>query len=193
MKVEFPEHHSSDIGGYSFDHAVVNDEISHHSVLSLEPDGDVAITAVYRQEVLISVVGGEGSGVYGMGQTVTVSAPERHVVSFLVREVFERWDGLEHGSATATFAAGENMEITAVYRTDYTYLMVIVAAPLLAGSAIVLYRMSGLGWAMKNVIDQDGRPHSRSIRKKGTAPGARIYRRRTDRFLPFNLPSIDGR
>ena len=166
VKVEFPEHHSSDTAGYSFDHAVVNDEISHHSVLSLEPDGDVVINAVYRQEVLISVIGGEGSGVYGIGQTVTVSAPERHVASFLVREVFERWDGLEHGSATATFAAGENMEITAVYRTDYTYLMVIVAAPLLAGSAIVLYRMSGLGWAMKNVID----------RMAGLIPGASAKR-----------------
>ncbi len=155
VKVKFPEHHSSDTGGYSFDHAVVNGETTYrNNVLSLEPDGDIAITAVYRQEVLITVFDGEGSGVYGVGQAVTVSAPERHVASFLVREVFERWDGLEHGSATATFAAEENMEITAIYRTDYTYLMVMVAAPLLAGSAIVLYRMSGPGWAMKNVIDR---------------------------------------
>ena len=102
----------------------------------------------------------QGSGVYTHGEQVTVFAPDKDKISFLVREVFDHWEGLEDtnsvsAGASATFAVTQDRTIIAVYRDDYTYLMVLIAAPLLLGTAFVLFRgMARVRWTIQNVIEK---------------------------------------
>lgn len=171
VEVSFPQKHASETDGYSFGHMLVNGKPYHESRLVLDPDGDLDIVVVYDREVLISVADADGSGVYKKGDPVTVRAPERQVLSFLVRDVFDYWVGLGagHDSAEETFVAESNMDIAAVYRTDYTYLLAMVAAPLLAGSILAMLKMtSGLRWLVQNALET----LASAVRPKKTGPNS---------------------
>ena len=114
------------------------------SAVTAEPrDGDV-FSASYARTVLVAVAGGAvGGGSFREGQPVSVSAPDVHVLSFLVREVWDGWDvrpaggsggtGPGRGAAaaalageldaqgrTASFAAADDVVVAARYREDHT-------------------------------------------------------------------------
>jgi hypothetical protein len=78
-----------------------------------------------------------GSGHYPYGSTVTLSVPPKDKVSFFVREVFDRWEGITYDSETVTFVATENIDARAVLRDDYSFLMLICGTGL---TAIVYFR-----------------------------------------------------
>ena len=89
------------------------------NAVTFVPDHGYFVTATYERVVLIDVIGGTGSGVYGVGDTVVVSAPTKYTLAFLVREVLDSWDGIDSTSETITFRASEDLTLFPTYRTDY--------------------------------------------------------------------------
>jgi len=124
--------------------------------IQMKINGDISVDAVYERVVLINVIDGTGSGVYGYGDMVHISAPDKEILSFLIRDTFDHWDGLPSGVHPAeTFVAIDDMEIVAVYREDYTYLMAIIFAPLAAAGTYTIYRhTTGFKWFVQNVLEK---------------------------------------
>ena len=95
------------------------------------PEGSAVITAKYGQVVVVEVVNGRGSGQFEVGDQVVIQAPERNVLAFLVREVLDRWTANvelpDPFSPRIVLVVDEDVRIEAVYRTDYTFLVVLVA------------------------------------------------------------------
>ena len=155
VTVMFPEKHTVSNQGYAFEKITVNGMDSYSNVMDVFPTQDIIVMAVYAAEVLISVEGGEGSGVYRHGDTVKISAPDRDRLSFLVRDVFDHWEGIDADSSEVEFAADADIRVTAVYREDYTYLMGVIIIPLLGASfAVVFKNTAGLRWAVENTLER---------------------------------------
>ncbi len=87
--------------------------------VTFAPDHGYSVLAHYERVILVDVIGGSGGGLYSAGDTVTVSAPERYVLAFLVREVVESWQGIDATSDTVRFVATKDLTLTPIYRTDY--------------------------------------------------------------------------
>ena len=158
--VDLPTKQTISGHGYALRGVWVNGAVHPSGVtLDVQLGSDTVVEATYEREVLVEVVGGEGSGVYGYGDEVVIRAPDREVLSFLVREVFDRWEGIDAPGSSATFAAERDVYATAIYREDYTYLMALVAAPLIAAGAAATYRGSaGLRWRVENIIEKAVKP-----------------------------------
>lgn len=155
VTVEFPPEHRESGRGYALSAVLVDGSRAGPGALELDLSGDVGVTAVYERRVLVSVEGGLGSGTYGEGEEVRVSAPDRPVLWFLVREVFERWEGLDSDSAEAAFAASQDVSIRAVYREDWTYLLLALGAPLAAAAVLSFARGSArLRWALERLMEK---------------------------------------
>ena len=102
----------------------------HTNAVTLTPLHSHTILAQYEKVILLEIIGATGTGVYKPGDPVTISAPDRYVFAFLVREVLDRWQGIEHAGAqsTLTFPATGDLTITAIYKTDYTGAVAVFAA-----------------------------------------------------------------
>lgn len=155
VTVEFPEEHREAGRGYRLLAVELDGERAGPGALELDLYGDARVEAVYERRILVSVEGGSGSGTYGEGETVRVSAPDRPVVWFLVREVFDRWEGLESDSAESSFAASQDVSIRAVYREDWTYLLLMLALPL-AGAAVISFARGSarLRWSLEQLLER---------------------------------------
>ena len=101
----------------------------HTNAVTLTPLHSSAILAQYEKVILINVINAAGTGVYKPGDPVTISAPDRHVFAFLVREILDRWHGIDHTTtqSTITFPATRDSTITAIYKTDYTGAVAVFA------------------------------------------------------------------
>ena len=159
--------------GYSLDSAYVNGKNMNGGRIDTYLTYDIAITADYRQEILVDVIDGEGSGVYRKGELVTVYAPDRERLSFLIRDTFDHWIGMDDKSAKASFVADSDITIIAMYREDYTYLMVLVLMPLLAASIFAISkRTTGLKWAMQDMLERAAVVAGRKKSKKKPETGS---------------------
>ena len=157
ISVEFPREHREAGRGYELLRVLAGGKDAGTGALELYMSGDVSVEAVYERRVLVTVEGGTGSGTYGEGEAVRVSAPDRPVLWFLVRETFDRWEGLEAGSAEAVFEASEDLHARAVYREDWTYLLLALALPLAGASLAASARGSArLRWAAEAAIERAG-------------------------------------
>jgi len=71
-----------------------------------------------------------GGGLYDYGESVTLYAPPHDVVSFLIRDVFVKWEFLPSGydvySNPVTVAATESFSTGAVYRQDHSGIVLTV-------------------------------------------------------------------
>ncbi len=126
VTVEFPQSARHGDSGYKLFSISLNNDTKnsiqyHHSnAITFLPDHDSSVTAVYQKVILVDVIGGEGGGVYQVGDTVTVSALPKYTMSFLVQEVLDYWDGIDSSKDTAKFIATKDLSITPIYKTDYT-------------------------------------------------------------------------
>ena len=155
VTIKFPEQSTVNNQGYAFEKIRINGMDSYNSIIETFPAQDIMVTAVYAAEILISVNDGEGSGVYRHGDIVRISAPDRDRLSFLIRDVFDHWEGIDASSSRAEFTADTDRNITAVYREDYTYLMGAVIVPLLGASFIAIFKnTAGFRWTIINMLER---------------------------------------
>ena len=124
VTVTYPESVRYGNSGYRFVDLVWYNgtvDTSHkNSALTFVPQYNGTITANYKEVILVDVINGRGGGIYDAGDIVTVTAQERYVLSFLVREVLDRWEGIESTEPVTQFRATKDVTAIAVYRTDYT-------------------------------------------------------------------------
>lgn len=131
-----------------------NEEFFNKSKMEFFLDSNIQITAYYERTVRIDVSGAKGSGFYPYGQTVTLSVPPKDKVSFLVREVFDSWDGLPYETEPISFNATEDISASVVYRDDYSFLMLLVAAIATTGFYMTVIRKKiNLRWEISKLVD----------------------------------------
>jgi len=137
--------------GYKIIELSINGKIVDGNVLEFYADTDKEIISIYDKFVNVIVNDGEGSGVYSYGDKITISAPDKPILSFLVKETFDYWDEINEPSSFAIIAE-KDIEITAVYRDDYTILMGIIFAGVIGaiifviknGDSAIRYRIEGM-------------------------------------------------
>ncbi|MGI0087838.1 MAG: hypothetical protein ACREBI_07735 [Nitrosotalea sp.] len=117
---------------------------------------DSKIQANYYRMIQINATDADGGGPYPYGTTVTLYAPDKWQLSFLVRQVFDHWEGndLPFNSKIndVSFVAKDNVITTAVYRQDFTYLMLAIAVP--ATAFFVLKKRNDITWHVKELEDK---------------------------------------
>ena len=154
ITITFPQKHSSSEGGYEFQNISVNDKIQNENVLSIFTDVNYEIIANYQSQVQITVIDGQGGGVYLYNETASITAPEKQKISFLVREVFDHWEGIDENDKSFSIIADKDILVTAVYRDDYSYLMIVIFGAVLGvGGFIIKKGNSGYAYKIKDVID----------------------------------------
>ncbi len=124
--ITLPEDWRSVSGGYKLVEFFINDKPIQGNVIEFYADGDKKITAVYDRFISVMVNNGEGSGVYSYGDSIAISAPDKPIILFLVKETFDYWDGINKKSSSFTILADKDIEVTAMYKDDYTILMGII-------------------------------------------------------------------
>ncbi|WP_205097558.1 hypothetical protein [Candidatus Nitrosotenuis uzonensis] len=117
-------------------------------------NNNTEVTAYYDRMIKVDVAGAEGSGFYPYGETVTLSVPPKDKASFFVRDVFDHWEGLPYDTEPVSFTASEDISAKVVYRDDYTFLMLVVAAIV----TTVLYTTAirnkvNLRWEISKLVD----------------------------------------
>ena len=157
LAVKLPQTVSIDDAGYVLSD-LSKDGMTHHgNQIDVFLDQDTRLDATYDRVVLVSLGDGVGSGVYRYGETVHISAPDKQRLSFLVRDVFDHWKGLGPDQAPfkdVSFTATEDVDATAIYREDYTYLMLMVLVPLLTGGIYAVSKnITGFRWTVQNLLE----------------------------------------
>lgn len=131
-----------------------NEEFLNESDIEFFLDGNTDITAFYDRMIKVDVAGAQGSGFYPYGQTVTLSATPKDKMSFLIRETFDHWDGLPYQTETISFTATKDVSASVVYRDDYTFLMLVVAAIVTATLyATTIRKKVNLRWEISKLAD----------------------------------------
>lgn len=153
--VEFPESHG-DGDGYVFSHVTVGDRTYEQRKVNVAVSGDTDVHAIYERSVAVGIKDDSnvlGVGDYAYGQEVELVAQTRAKLAFLVLEVFERWEDLPEDAVvdneTVRFAASDDVRLQAVYRDDYTGVLLLVLAAMGAVVAIKYRRQNlwgSLGW-----------------------------------------------
>lgn len=117
-------------------------------------NNNTVVTAYYDRMIKIDVAGAKGSGFYPYGQTVTLSVPPKDKMSFFVREVFDHWDGLPYNTEPVSFTASEDISTRVVYRDDYAFLMLLVAAIVTSTFYMTAIKNKvNLRWEISKLID----------------------------------------
>jgi len=113
-----------------------------------------AIKANWRSEYLLTIESAygepKGAGWYDEGTPATISVPESFGV--LVRHFFTGWSGdMTAGAPTAMLMVDSPITVTAEWRTDYTYLiLLIVGSIVIAGILIGIIIM--VMWHRKKAV-----------------------------------------
>ena len=98
---------------------------------------DTNINAIYERYVRIDIQGATGNDFYAYGEEVTLTVEPRDKVSFLIRDVFDKWEGVNlENKDKVTFIANEDLTGSVVLREDYTGIGGIIG--LIATAAILV-------------------------------------------------------
>ncbi len=155
VALNFPLEHTEGNAGYKLDHVVYEGQkITDGSIRNVFLNKDTEVVAHYTRMVKIEAQNAEGSGYYPYGQTVTLRAPPKEKFSIFVRDVFDHWEGIDESSEVAVFLATKDVRTQAVFREDYTFLMLAVAC---AVSLVLYYKfVKKRGISVKFYVDKIG-------------------------------------
>jgi len=87
--VTLPKDWKSTIGGYKLVGLSINGQNIEGNTIEFYADSDKEITAIYDRFVSVVIIDGDGSGVYSYGDMVSISAPDKPILSYLVKETFD--------------------------------------------------------------------------------------------------------
>lgn len=130
MHFEFESSIIIDSAGYSFDSVMISEIVYDSPIIDISLMLPTDITATYVRVINIVTNNAMGGGVYDYGEYVTISAPPHDIVGFLIRDVFDYWSYLPSGYdvryETVTILADESFATSAVYRPDYSGIILSV-------------------------------------------------------------------
>ena len=128
--VTFPRDISVDTITYLFDRIEADNNVIYSNVLDAVLIDPSDIKAYYKPIVTINVQGGQGGGSFDIGDITELSARDREVVSFLIKEVFDRWSSLPAGydiySNPITITVNESFDTVPIYKMDYSGLLMVM-------------------------------------------------------------------
>ncbi len=156
ITITFPQKYGSSNGGYEFQNVSVNTHIQNGNTLNIYTDKNYEITANYQRQVQVTIHDGNGGGIYPYGTSIVISAPEKPKLSFLVRDVFDHWVGVD-GEKNNPFVmtVKDDVVISAMYHEDYSFLMIIIFAGISTTFAMILKkRNEGYAYKIKNIASQ---------------------------------------
>ena len=136
--VTFPNDWNTASSGYKLVDLKLDDSSVNGNQLDFFADSDRTITAIYDRFVQITVIDGKGSGIYPYGENIKISAPDKQKISFLVMEKFDYWIGIDKSTSSFTVKTEKDIEITAIYKDDYTILMGMILAIVIAFVILVI-------------------------------------------------------
>jgi len=141
MHFEFKSHVIVDSTGYSFDHVVISEITYDFPIIDVSLVLPAEISATYVRVINIEINNANGGGVYDYGESVTIDAPPHDVVGFLIRDVFDHWDYLPSGhdafSQTVILSATESFSTSAVYRPDFSGIILSVVSIVILMFALI--------------------------------------------------------
>lgn len=154
VKTAFPQ--QLDVGdkGYVLTKTTAADQEFSNGKVDAFLNDDATILAEYERMIKVDVKDAEGSGFYPYGQTVTLGVPPKEKTSFLIREVFDHWDGLPYGnSQPISFVANEDIHGKAVFRDDYSVLMLILGTITSVLLYFVAFKKKGISpvWYLQKI------------------------------------------
>ncbi len=126
VNVEFPATLETGEDGYQLDHVNFGDQrISSGIIEQVYVDDDTTVVAQYQRMIKIQAENAIGGGYYPYGTTVTLSVPPKDKALFFVRDVFDHWEGAPYSTDVVILIAKENIDVKAVLREDYSFLMLV--------------------------------------------------------------------
>ena len=154
--IEVPPQLSMGEKNYVLNHVDISGQRFANGRIDIFLGEDSSILANYDLMLKINATQANGGGFYPYGSTVTLNVPEKWQASFLVRQVFDHWEGgnLPFDSKTnnVSFVAKENVFATAIYRSDYTYLMLVIAGPVTG--IFAMKKRNDISWYVREIKDR---------------------------------------
>ena len=133
----FPDYWETATEKYRLDDLKINDKSIDGKSLKFYADTDHFITVIYKKFIKVTIHDGIGTGVYEPGEIVVISAPDKPKISFLIVEKFDHWINSDQPS-TFIINAKNDIEITAVYKDDYTGLLIVTLVIILFTFAFII-------------------------------------------------------
>jgi len=126
LKAQFPLNVVIGNHGYRLNAAIfANQEFPDGKINNMYLDKDAQIVAKYDRMIKVDAENAHGAGFYRYGQTVVLSVPPKDKFSFLVREVFDHWEGIPYDTDNVSFIATNDVRASAVLHEDYLFLMLV--------------------------------------------------------------------
>lgn len=136
LKSQFPPNVVIGNHGYRLNTAILDDqEFPDGKINNMYLSKDAQIVAKYDRMIKIDAENAHGAGFYPYGQTVILSVPPKDKFSFLVREVFDHWEGIPYDTDSVSFIATDDVRANAVLHDDYLFLMLVFGF----GISIMMY------------------------------------------------------
>lgn len=136
LKSQFPPDVVIGNRGYRLNNvAFADQEFPDGKINNVYLNKDTQIVAKYDRMIKVDAKNAQGSGFYLYGQTVVLSVLPKDKFSFLVREVFDHWEGLPYDADNVSFVASDDIKAKAVLHDDYLFLMLVFGL----GVTIMMY------------------------------------------------------
>lgn len=126
LKSQFPPNVIIGNHGYHLNNvAFADQEFPDGKINNMYLDRDAQIVARYDRMIKIDAENALGAGFYPYGKTVILSVPAKDKLSFLIREVFDHWEGIPYYTDNVSFVASDDVKAKAVLHDDYLFLMLV--------------------------------------------------------------------
>lgn len=126
LKSQFPPNVIIGNHGYRLNNVLFEDqEFPDGKISNVYLNKDAQIIAKYDRMIKIDVENAQGAGFYAYGQIVNLSVHPKDKFAFLVREVFDHWEGIPYHTDNVSFIAHDDVKARAVLHDDYLFLMIM--------------------------------------------------------------------
>lgn len=126
LRTQFPPNVVIGNHGYHLNNvAFADQEFPDGKINNMYLDRDAQIIAKYDRMIKVDAENAQGAGFYLYGQTVSLSVPPKDKFSFLIREVFDHWEGIPYYTDNVSFVATDDVKVKAVLHDDYLILLLV--------------------------------------------------------------------
>lgn len=141
----FPQNHVGSNNGYRLNTVTFGKQNTPDGIINnLFLGEDIEIIARYDRTIKVDVENADGSGFYPYGHKVVITAHPRDKTWFFIRDVFDRWEGIDGITERVEFVATSDVRAKAVLKEDHTFLMLTVGVVTSFMLYVIFFRRRGL-------------------------------------------------
>ena len=151
----FPNTWKSIDGGYKITDLTLDGIPIDSNIVKFYADTDKQITVTYDKFIKVTVIDGNGSGVYSFGDNIVISAPDKPIIPILAKETFDYWVGTDEKSPSFVITPNNDYTVTAIYKDDYSVLMIVIMVIVIGMVLLVVKKGdSGLKYKVEEYIEK---------------------------------------